>query len=238
MRLDDREPPRSRWSSVILRLQQVAPFVSVLVLTIAASCQGIFEERGPCSGVTCSGHGACATIDDGESAVCVCDSGYFSDGLSCVDSNADGDADTDADGDVESVADADDGDRIEADIEDAQLGIDTDPEPDDENECVTHRGGVCNPILQCGCPENFYCRLGFIFEELCSRGTGGSLGDFERCSAQGQCRPGYACLPSAEFVSSTCLRLCVDESDCARGSECLPIDPMGISLAPYGYCSR
>ena len=38
-------------------------------------------DTDPCEGVTCSGHGAC--FDDDETAVCVCDDGYHSEGLEC-----------------------------------------------------------------------------------------------------------------------------------------------------------
>jgi hypothetical protein len=39
-------------------------------------------EGAPCSGVTCSGHGRC--FDDGETAICVCDVGYYAESLDCV----------------------------------------------------------------------------------------------------------------------------------------------------------
>jgi len=95
----------------------------------------MFEERTPCRGVDCSGHGTC--LDDDENAVCVCESGYEADGLECVLAAADGDADSDGDNDVDI-----DGD-VDGDLD------------DDADSCrsiacdsgETCRDGVCVPVF-------------------------------------------------------------------------------------------
>lgn len=42
----------------------------------------------PCSGVSCSGHGSCL-VANGDTPVCICDSGYHPEGLDCVENNPD-----------------------------------------------------------------------------------------------------------------------------------------------------
>jgi hypothetical protein len=52
-----------------------------LGLVLSAACS---EERaaGPCDGITCSGHGACAVVAG--AATCTCEAGFDPDGLACV----------------------------------------------------------------------------------------------------------------------------------------------------------
>ncbi len=81
------------------------------------------DEADPCKDVTCSGHGRCRN-NNGQ-AQCVCDEGYYDDGLECI-ASADGDQ-TDGDDPIE------DGDTPDGD----------EPDGDEEEDCTSEASSAC-----------------------------------------------------------------------------------------------
>ena len=56
--------------------------ISFLILFfIIISCDNV-QDPQPCDGVSCSDHGDCAI--DGNSILCICNSGYHENGLNCI----------------------------------------------------------------------------------------------------------------------------------------------------------
>ncbi|MBK8011225.1 MAG: hypothetical protein IPK13_07730 [Deltaproteobacteria bacterium] len=60
---------------------------AALILGLSPACSSDDKTTADvCDGVTCSGHGTCASVSG--AASCTCDSGYVADGLTCVESVA------------------------------------------------------------------------------------------------------------------------------------------------------
>ena len=60
--------------------------LSLFFLIFFVSCDDnteVAEDGSPCSGITCSEHGECALTNE-KAAVCICDNGYYVNGLNCV----------------------------------------------------------------------------------------------------------------------------------------------------------
>ncbi len=64
-------------------LSRALLFAAVFVFNGCSEEKTVLHESDPCAGQNCSGHGTCAVVG-GDTAVCICDPGYRSDGLSCV----------------------------------------------------------------------------------------------------------------------------------------------------------
>ncbi len=58
-------------------------FIFLFSISFFSCSDGEGDGFGPCSGVTCSGHGTCFSEEDGY-ASCNCDEGYVSKGFSCI----------------------------------------------------------------------------------------------------------------------------------------------------------
>jgi len=75
---------------------------------------------------------------------------------------------------------------------------------------------VCDPILQCGCPEGYMCTI--IYENssssrVCVRPIGEKK-EGESCNAY-DCAPGLMCADDG-----ICRKICKDNSDCTRNGQC------------------
>ena len=89
----------------------------------------------------------------------------------------------------------------------------------DDTSSVDHfncSNPVCDPILQCGCPEDYMCTI--IYENssssrVCVRPIGEKK-EGESCNAY-DCAPGLICSDDA-----ICRKICKDNSDCTRNGEC------------------
>ena len=93
-----------------------------------------------------------------------------------------------------------------------------DPEVDSGCEPL-YEGGLCNVLIQCGCPDgykcDFQCREGShgrsMYETCITEGTAGSM---EYCTDSWECQAGYTC------GAHQCLKYCMTGEDCPAGQFC------------------
>lgn len=181
---------------------------------LLVSCYGRFQPRDGgadepdggvdlCEGVTCSGHGTC--FSSGADAICVCEAGYQSSGLSCIPATpADGDADSDADGDAEDCSDADPSHQPTSCAVNAGWGTSCDEEGcEDESACGAMFAGSFSMCLQ-HCEDHDDCGDVSSAVEVCGATDGANSYCVFVCLCDLECPCGMICRPIEETEYSVC----------------------------------